>query len=612
MFSDPKVAVILLTIIATNAFQLYPLVRPDAFGELLNISQNCLAALNTTLNCDPDLFRWTLAVDDVWWSVENTSTLCTEQCKNDTQVWIAGVEDACFDQDIHAAGRIVPVETVSSRYVEGFNIACMQSSSQDWCLVESQRWVGSEIVGSDCDSNSSLAVCSSLPNATTANQRIANLYEDSLLCSECFLRMMYARVTSEFLPDADYSDHLVQEFQDIQAICQTSVGELTTRNLPYYETATTTASLTRLGSSSAATSAACAGKMADVLFASSTVPFEACNELAAKFGVATGALVYATGTDDCYSPDLVCVPPPCATRLVKEGENCSSIAAAISTESRPVSVAQLATWNPHIMGACDYLRVDQLLCSEPPGGLWESPPPSSLPENGHGPVRGGPGSTPLLREVLNPEKAPSSVQNGIATTCNRYVVVDTIEASCSKAANDAGISQERLFELNPVLGAFGEKCDSQLWMSYWYCVGVTDGGPGNTTYNGTTTSPSLSKPLRTVEPSPIHPGIDSNCNRWMQAESGSTCWSLASAAGIDLSLLYQWNAVLGDTGRHCETQIWPGSFYCVGVASYPPRPDNCWDIAFEGTIDLPRFHSFSLAPGANVTKGGSMIWSGYS
>ena len=180
--------------------------------------------------------------------------------------------------------------------------------------------------------------------------------------------MMYARVTSEFLPDTDHSDYLVGEFQDIQSVCQTSVGPVATRVVPLYPYAS---ELQQLNSSAPEptdapivgddgspwdpegdveedpldlgeedlpapappaedeepepeepepqTPANCTTRAIDVRYASAE-GLDACNELAGLYSVATGELVYATSNDDCYSMDLVCVPEACQLLRVSAGD----------------------------------------------------------------------------------------------------------------------------------------------------------------------------------------------------------------------------------------------------------------------------------------------------
>ena len=204
-------------------------------------------------------------------------------------------------------------------------MACMKSTTNQWCLLESYDWVGSDGIQLDCEANPSNPGCSNSNNVTSGNTRISTLYEDELLCSECFLKIFHARVTSDFLPDTDYSEYLVDEFQDIQAVCQTTVGELLTRPLPHYAHATehpsyassTTTPTTTTSSTPTAT--ACAGREVDVTAALGE-ELDACNYLALEYGVATGSLMIATASRECYSPSLVCVPQSCRLLQVEEGD----------------------------------------------------------------------------------------------------------------------------------------------------------------------------------------------------------------------------------------------------------------------------------------------------
>lgn len=166
--------------------------------------------------------------------------------------WEQNVELACIDDDLIVYGTLVPAFTVAGRYLDGYGVACLQSryvevlhstgnvvtfsSTSDWCMIESLSWVGSDVVRPDCSVDPTSQQCMNPANVTADNQRIANLYPDSMLCSECFLKMMFQRITSDYLPDSDYSDYLVAEFQDIQDVCSTTLAPtLSTRqvwNLP--------------------------------------------------------------------------------------------------------------------------------------------------------------------------------------------------------------------------------------------------------------------------------------------------------------------------------------------------------------------------------------------
>ena len=46
--------------------------------------------------------------------------------------------------------------------------------------------------------------------------------------------MFHQRMSSPYLPDSDYSDYLVAQYQDILDVCKASMPELVVRSLPFY------------------------------------------------------------------------------------------------------------------------------------------------------------------------------------------------------------------------------------------------------------------------------------------------------------------------------------------------------------------------------------------
>ncbi|KAK1579648.1 LysM domain-containing protein [Colletotrichum navitas] len=681
-------------------FQLYPLIPTQPMAEMLGVSENCVKALNTTLPCDDDLFRWTVKVDDVYWTEQDVSTLCVPDCQADARTWTETVASACSEDWLVVGDRAVPAETLSLRFVEGLEMACLRDTGSQWCLPASYNWTGSDVVQVDCAANPADPWCINPANVSAENSRISTLYDDDLLCSECFLNMMYRRVTSEFLPDTDHSDYLVSEFQDIQSVCQTSVGPLATRAVPLYPYASELQELNETAPEPTGTPSTgapivgddglpwdpeedpedpgideeipdgeedpdeaepepepaepvvptnCTARAVDVRYASLD-GIEACNELGEEYGVATGQLMYATGADDCYSYDFVCVPEACQLLRVNAGDTCETISKAISNETDPVSVAQLMTWNPNLMGACDFLAESQYICISRPGGTWVKPPDADIPENSNGPVRGGPGSTEILPIVTDPSTVPDDrKQEGIPANCNRFVKADNTAASCWKIGNDAKITQTRLWELNPALGANGENCGTQIWLGYYYCVGTPEDGtatPTTSTQSGPASTASATA-SSVPKPTPQHEGTDPSCNKWTQATEGAGCWQLATDAGVDLALFYKWNPVLGADGENCGTMIWPTYYYCVGVSSAattptttmaPPAtttapakptntqagiPDNCsrfaqaeagascWQLANDNGIDMSVLFALNPVLGPAGENCGTQIWPTY-
>ena len=46
--------------------------------------------------------------------------------------------------------------------------------------------------------------------------------------------MFHQRMSSPYLPDSDYSDYLISQYQDILDVCKATMPELIIRNLPSY------------------------------------------------------------------------------------------------------------------------------------------------------------------------------------------------------------------------------------------------------------------------------------------------------------------------------------------------------------------------------------------
>ena len=243
--------------------------------------------------------------------------------------WKEEVVESCEGEYLRSGGRLVEADTLSARFVVGLEIACLQSSSNEWCFVESQEWVGSDVVRPDCDANPSDPWCSNPANVTSENSRMANLYDDELLCSECFLKLMHARIGSEFLPDEDHSDYLVEQFQDIQEVCHTTLAaSIMTRPLPDYPVVVTPTPTYGEGPATVTeepseTTLACEGhqRVIGVRRHSSNDSFQACNDVAQLYNVATGNLLVLTGNNECHvESEELCVPWDCQLSRVREGQ----------------------------------------------------------------------------------------------------------------------------------------------------------------------------------------------------------------------------------------------------------------------------------------------------
>lgn len=182
------------------------------------------------------------------------------------------------------------------------------------------------------------------------------------LCSPCFLTVMWYRINSLFLPDSDYSDYLIEQYQDIQDICQMAMPDTVVRALPSYATAPNITYLppgTDPANNSSAPSSS-SGNCSDQTLSPSSA---GCASLSQQYGVTTGDLQAATDSDDCVVVDTTCVPSACTLSQVNSGDSCESLTTAYTTNALNVSATLFLSWNPNIIGLCDNLTIGQYICS---------------------------------------------------------------------------------------------------------------------------------------------------------------------------------------------------------------------------------------------------------
>lgn len=164
------------------------------------------------------------------------------------------------------------------------------------------------------------------------------------LCNNCFISQLYARVTSQFLPDSDHSDYLVEQLFDIQDVCNVSLPEFTVRMPDAYENAAPLTS-TYLGTSSGvatttantvpAAATTCLGQtvgnskrsdrrgwlgLFEIPSASSSHDRrdEApnCGSVSRQYGVGSGTLQRFLDGGTCNLKGDACLPLPCKLQQV--------------------------------------------------------------------------------------------------------------------------------------------------------------------------------------------------------------------------------------------------------------------------------------------------------
>lgn len=166
-------------------------------------------------------------------------------------------------------------------------------------------------------------------------------------------------------------------------------------------------------------------------------------------------------------------------------------------------------------------------CSAP-GGSYIPPPNPAGDTGAGGHERGGPGgadptaiSGPVTTLVTStplgqvPTAAPAPTQACIIPICNSYAKAVSGDY-CQKFAQANSITPDQLYAWNNILGTGGSNCSIKFFANYYYCVGVSGGtATSSLPPSRTTTSPTV--------PSPTQMGIPSYCNKYGQAQPGTSC-----------------------------------------------------------------------------------------
>ncbi|KAF2649567.1 carbohydrate-binding module family 50 protein [Lophiostoma macrostomum CBS 122681] len=506
--------------------------------------------------------------DMFWWEQDNVTDLCLGNCSAAASLWYNNVMTACKGQWLTAYGKWIPADTIAGRYVDGLNTVCLHSSSNEvmsslgenttWCLIESQNWVGSDVYQVDCSANPSDPSCANDGTGIDpSSERMANIYSNDMLCDDCFVQMLYTKVTSEFLTDTDHADYLVGQLQDIADVCNTSIPAITTRAAVSWDSASAPTLTTTTTTAAAPTS--CAAGQGQTLSSGS-----GCDALSKKYGITTGDLIAISGSNTCSISSALCFPLSCSLQQIVSGATCDTVASTLNA-----TTVQFQTWNPNIIGLCDVLQAGQYVCKSPPGasGYTLAPPPLGTDADAGNQQRGGSGgvvtpTTTISPGPTTPVPAPGTVQSGVSKMCNAWQT-PAQGLGCVDFSILNGIGSDKFYEWNPVLGPNGENCTTMFQFKVYYCVGVVISGSGS----GPTTS--LSSPTITsvvTAPGPTQSGIVASCTKFAKPTTGTGCYDFATQNGITPTQLYQWNTVLGPNGENCGTQFWGDEYYCVGVS----------------------------------------------
>ncbi|KAJ8127713.1 hypothetical protein O1611_g5922 [Lasiodiplodia mahajangana] len=219
-------------------------------------------------------------------------------------------------------------EPYSSDGLQAVSNITQRQSSSGFCLLDSYTWVGQDLIRPDCTDTSTDPQCLDPTDVPDENQRIANLYPDSLLCSDCFLKMFYLRMASPYLPDLDASDYHLEQYLDIVDVCQATMPDLQVRILPQYSNidgvvdgaleinSTVTSATVECNQTITMTD------LENLVVSDPTAGGPIfCDAMSTEYGVTTGDLQLAFGEYYCTpGTDFtsVCLPAPCEVMAVPD------------------------------------------------------------------------------------------------------------------------------------------------------------------------------------------------------------------------------------------------------------------------------------------------------
>lgn len=128
--------------------------------------------------------------------------------------------------------------------------------------------------------------------------------------------MWKQRLLSPHLVVSDFTDYLIEQFEDLQGNCSTTMPYTTsaaTLFLTVGATATTSG-VAATTSGSIAASTTCSGQVIPV-----SSPPLGCNSLSDMYNVTTGDLRTATADGECLITVPICVPLPCDVEVIWGG-----------------------------------------------------------------------------------------------------------------------------------------------------------------------------------------------------------------------------------------------------------------------------------------------------
>ncbi|KAI5918691.1 hypothetical protein F4810DRAFT_704010 [Camillea tinctor] len=427
------------------AFVLYQGRELGQFSRERGVSEACMSALNTTIDCDSMFLQRVMQLESYMWTPANMTTGCTSSCTTDLQNWVSRVESSCAGASMRNDGVLMAPEALPLMFQYQYSLACLIGGNSGWCWVDSQTWQGSDIKKYPhdlCQTGNDIwdaDICFEDGFDQTAiepdDERLGSLYNKDLVCSDCFLKIFHQRLLSPVLRQGEFTDYLVGQHGDLQSFCSTSMPLTTASSTLYHGTVPFPSATTggAIGTVTApATTATCGGTIIDV----PSSPMD-CHQLSETYNVTTGDLTVMTNDWSCEVTSPICIPPPCNIQKIGWGETCETLRASISNSTNNVTLVQ------------------------PPGGQHEVGSPIYAPT-----------SASAYYTTAHPARPAS---DGTMENCGLYYDV-TAGDTCQNIVLQSGITHDEFLKLNTQIYS---NC-TNLWLDCSYCIAPVTGSEVST------------------------------------------------------------------------------------------------------------------------------------
>ncbi|KAL5336631.1 hypothetical protein BJX70DRAFT_409814 [Aspergillus crustosus] len=224
---------------------------------------------------------------------------------------------------------------------------------------------------------------------------------------------------------------------------------------------------------------------------------------------------------------------------VKKGDDCDTI-----IQAYPISRENFLILNPGLNANCTNLLSGISYCVKPVGDIGSYPGASGyMPSISRIPWDSLPDATylPMLNPIVKP-LAPGTIKDCQIILDGSDLQFDFPGANnCEIVPTFWDVSIEDLLLWNPSLKDTRTKNSTECNFSrhYRYCIAKGSGSG----------VPSTSSPM--LSPS--------------TSVKGDNCVDFAKGHDITPEQLYEWNAMLGDSGKECGTMFQADMYYCIGL-----------------------------------------------